>query len=669
MKFYKSNVITLILIQLICNKSVLSYYNFTEIYKKLFNIKGPTTSTIVNAVWNGYSVLINEACKNDIELYIEGVHKQEEWALRMLDSSSHLQSGFLEGNIQNIGDFDQCLKINTNYNNRNIKGRLCRVTFEPPNDLEETYKYYHTRQMILGVCLPTNCEEIDVLMITDQELIFDSYTRNKHVYCIDSEHTKLKLNLTHKLIILFFIILMTFLIIGTVYDISTNELNKKKGTIFQILLSFSARNNLKCLLEKDNNPKSIKSLHGLRFISALIVLAVHRVQRDSQPLTNLFILDEEIRKWKNLILINGYIFVDVFFFIGGLLVSYSLINKYKKSNRIKLNDCLQLYLRRYIRITPPVVLMIMLTLLTNIFCLGYFCDKLEGRRHNCERYWYATLLYVHNFIDPHSMCVPQAWYLSADMQMFMFSPILLYIAAKRPKGIFHVLFSLIVMNTLTTFILSHKYKIAASNAGPFGVMTEKSIITYTPFYTRAGPWIIGFGLGLILQQHNKQQIKMKKVLVVNGWITAIICCSVSFFGMYPFVQYDHEYNSIIEPLYESLHRNLWAIGIGWIVFACQTGHGGMLNSFLSYETFHYLGKLSYCLYLTHPFIQQLQFGYVDTPRKFTNVSQISLTLGDLFYSIIFSLLAHIAVEAPAINIQKIIENKKGPETDKEIQLK
>ncbi|XP_075235034.1 nose resistant to fluoxetine protein 6-like [Lycorma delicatula] len=665
LKCYTCNtVIKIIIIQLICNKSAESYYNFTIIYSVLLNNTGPTSSALANTIWKRYNTLNNKECKNDIERYIDGVHNQELWALKMLDSSTHLQSGFLEGNIINFGNYEECLNINYESNNnssRNIKGSLCRVTFEPPYDPEETYKYYHRTSIVMGICLPTSCTRNDVHKMLAKELNFES--SYKLIYCTDLDQSKTKLNAIQSFIILIFIILTLFLITGTVYDIITNEFNKKKGTIFKILLSFSARNNLKNLFKKDKNVKSIKSVHGLRFISACVVLTIHRILRDSQSFTNLFTMDDEVRKWYHLIVTNGYIFVDAFFLMSGLLVSYSFINRYK-SIGIKLFDYLKLLLHRYIRLTPPVVIIMMLTLSSNILCRGYNCDRMEGEKANCEEFWYINVIYISNFYDPFDQCIPHGWYLSADMQMFLFSPLLLYIATTKPKHVLYgILFSLMIVNIMTTFTISFNNKIIASNIGPFELLREKTNKTYTPFYTRAGPWLIGFLLGLILQQHSKQPIIMKKEAVIRGWTIATICCLVSLFGMYPFIQHDHNYNPVLEPLYESLHRILWAIGIAWIIFACHIGHGGVVNTVLSCETFHPLSKLSYSFYLIHPFIQQLQIGYTYTSRKFTDISQIPILLGDIFYSTICSILLYLAVEAPTQNLQNIFDKKKGPERE------
>lgn len=55
----------------------------------------------------------------------------------MIDSSAKLQAGLLVGNINNIGNYDECLDINTYSNGSFIMGQYCTVTIEPNLDVEQ----------------------------------------------------------------------------------------------------------------------------------------------------------------------------------------------------------------------------------------------------------------------------------------------------------------------------------------------------------------------------------------------------------------------------------------------------------------------------------------------------------------------------------------------------
>ena len=94
-------------------------------------------------------------------------------------------------------------------------------------------------------------------------------------------------------------------------------------------------------------------------------------------------------------------------------------------------DTLLLYLRRWLRMTPVV----MLTLVTATWLLQYLPtnDVMYATYENqytfqsCREYWWRQLLFIINLNDNGGWihCMDWFWYLSCDFQMFMAAPIAL----------------------------------------------------------------------------------------------------------------------------------------------------------------------------------------------------------------------------------------------------
>ena len=54
-------------------------------------------------------------------------------------------------------------------------------------------------------------------------------------------------------------------------------------------------------------------------------------------------------------------------------------------------------------------------------------------------------------------------------------------------------------------------------------------------------------------------------------------------------------------------RLIWAMCLGWVVFACVKGYGGPINAILSWGGFAALARLTFFYYLIHFDIQQMFF--------------------------------------------------------------
>lgn len=66
---------------------------------------------------------VSRECQRDSLNFFESLKNLELWALEMYDANAKLPSGILRGNIDQFGDFDQCLNIVSR--NHTFKGQYC----------------------------------------------------------------------------------------------------------------------------------------------------------------------------------------------------------------------------------------------------------------------------------------------------------------------------------------------------------------------------------------------------------------------------------------------------------------------------------------------------------------------------------------------------------------
>lgn len=62
--------------------------------------------------------------------------------------------------------------------------------------------------------------------------------------------------------------------------------------------------------------------------------------------------------------------------------------------------------------------------------------------------------------------------------------------------------------------------------------------------------------------------------IVAGWILTAAAALFCFFGFWPLVQVDYEYDVAYEAMFGALSRPIWSSGIAWIIFTSIHGYGG-----------------------------------------------------------------------------------------------
>jgi hypothetical protein len=75
--------------------------------------------------------------------------------------------------------------------------------------------------------------------------------------------------------------------------------------------------------------------------------------------------------------------------------------------------------------------------------------------------------------------------------------------------------------------------------------------------------------------------------------------SVMIFGTHSNFSGGPGLSRVSNILYQSTSRIIWAIGLGYVVYACVTSNGGLINKFLSHSFWIPLARLSFAAYLIH----------------------------------------------------------------------
>lgn len=125
--------------------------------------------------------------------------------------------------------------------------------------------------------------------------------------------------------------------------------------------------------------------------------------------------------------LNATLSVNVFFAISGLLTSLSLL-----MNRDKMKNSLCFFMAfvfRLFRLLPPYIGLICITMIFGQFRRGpLFYDIVQKPViDNCEQSYWTNFIFLNNFLNTQQMCLMHTWYLSVDIQFFIFGLVLFYI--------------------------------------------------------------------------------------------------------------------------------------------------------------------------------------------------------------------------------------------------
>lgn len=62
-----------------------------------------------------------------------------------------------------------------------------------------------------------------------------------------------------------------------------------------------------------------------------------------------------------------------------------------------------------------------------------------------------------------------------------------------------------------------------------------------------------------------------------GWVLSAAAGCLIIFGLFPYLREDlvPNMNDFVRVIYGSFHHVIWASAVGWTIFACVHGHGGI----------------------------------------------------------------------------------------------
>ncbi|XP_076395937.1 nose resistant to fluoxetine protein 6-like isoform X2 [Megachile rotundata] len=650
-------------------------------------------------------------CRTELEQFRDAVDRRILWSLKMLDTSGQPSSGYILGNNFWMGNRVQCESLSQKlpfvYSPQNAKNnsRFRNPADEyPPYELNffgayiherGTIQYRHTSMsredvIILGLCLPASCTEDEVTtMVT--KVLDDRLLLADRLYSMDLKLLRVSdlrpdyasfFNAKIIIIILILTALLGTVIAGTLYDMlvvqtklkehkecssdqskelqdtgemELNNIVEKKASheeiaVIQkpktvsrsvgILTYFSIYSNLKEIFDVSNLSEDLKMMHGIRVFGTVWIIVGHAIIYSSntsdrgQVFINLGTLPYQV-------MTNATLQVETYLFLSGFVLTFGYIKSQRKPRSFR--ECVIGFvggvIKRYVRLTPAHMVTILIVIVTFTYLSHTsLVFPIEPAHESCSKYWWQNVLYINSFYEWKDICMSWTWYISNDMQLYMLGTFLLMLSTCY----YYATLSL----SVTMIIVASVYRAYVTYATEYYATVDTKFETLSSMYIR--PWmrvqtyLLGMGAALILHKLNYKLHLSKKVVAVC-WCLSILCnCSI-IFGV-PNVN-----KSLVSSIvYESFFKIGWSLGIGWLIVACVTNNGGIINRFLSLSCWVPFSRVSLFAYLIDPVVVLFMnmcsnYGY---PSEFYNV--LSVGLGQLVLIYILAFVMSAVCEVPAV---------------------
>ncbi|CAL1300532.1 unnamed protein product [Larinioides sclopetarius] len=426
---------------------------------------------------------------------------------------------------------------------------------------------------------------------------------------------------------------------------------------------FSVLKNGKSVLSTSFDENHITCFDGIRVLALLVVILSHIVGFYPNILRNADEKFLEFLKWN--VAPKGILVLDAYFIMSGGLIGYSVSSHHHtKGRKISLLSAL---LRRFIKLTSSQMIVVgFYATLFSYIGSGPVWPKYDTNPL-CKENWIWNFLYLNNFLSPDQMCITHNWYLGCLMQLHLTSSLFLTLLTRNRKMGYALTVFASLFSFLTSYLLIIKNNIVESlllilNDIPDMKKVADNIWTYfdmvhTKPYTRLGSYAAGIALGFYIRKHKLSSYKKFSLAKLSfGWLISGVLLWICITGVI-----NPEGPSYEIAAFHSIKPLVYSCYFSWVTFACVTGHGGLLNKFLSCNVFKVLSRLTYTGYLLHPMVLEKYFFSFD---KFIDHSDLNfvliytyLVLWTFAISFIFSLIFEKPVAGVLDFFQKNYDQK------------
>ncbi|XP_028032780.1 nose resistant to fluoxetine protein 6-like [Bombyx mandarina] len=618
--------------------------------------------------------------------------------LSFIDASAKIPSGILTGNVNDFGDYDECLGIHDYVEGMELQGKYCTVLVpwdQMPTNLPETLEdnwlqlfltyqfrgisgmleqnkgYAHevssirgridpnehtvfvlsSNETLLGLCIPKVCTTSEALNHVLNYISFVNLTYRDYYCRLPNDKPFRPADYVSMAI---FSIIAILTVASSSYEIyNVHVLKKDSSQLHPIYRNFSVFHNTRRFLTFNRNSGQLDCLDGIRVMAMSWITLGHTFSMIIFAFTHNSIYKViKFRQLETNVIFGAILSVDTFLSISGLLLVYTVVGKIPRDRFLK--GIPLFYLYRLLRIWPLLAATLLLEVsLMHHIADGPFWQVVAGDVENCRSNWWRILLHVQNYY--RSNCMIHTWYLAVDFQLYILSPIVIVWLFGRKAIAWLILILSVLLSWAVTITYSYTFKMSTIL---HNFERSADIVTYLDkFYDntlpRAVPFVVGMMFGYILHLHRDKKLTISRLYVSLFWIYSCIVMFFAVYSLYPMAQSGYD-NQAFDSFYNAFARILWAFMIGWLVLACDHGYAGPINWFLSLKIWKIPARLSFAVYLIHLPLLMIFHGSWKETHYFGGTETFFRYLNNLCVTILVAFAMCIVIDAPCSTLQKML---------------
>ena len=446
----------------------------------------------------------------------------------------------------------------------------------------------------------------------------------------------------------------------------------------KIMGCFAIQNSMKIF---DYKPSRLNTLNGVRSLMMLWVILSHEYSFFIGVSENTMSIPQILSRWQFLIVESGFFAVDAFFFIGGFLVAYAFL---KETTSAFFKYPLAI-LNRYLRLVPAYFVAILL--FYRVFPYmgsGPYWPFLTPLVQPCDDMW-KSLLFINNLTDNmNGICLGWGWYLQNDMQLFVYSILMLLIYNhKKMAGYFAIVWSMLASFAYTMVVTyTHQYR-NLNQVGDAKNNNEYQSTLYIVPWSRAPPYLYGLLLGIFyvnfLAEEKKEEsedflVRLKRKLEGNRLLrigVELTGAIIVFFIM--FIQRTNQdelhWSQFVHSLYLTYAKTLFVMGLSLGILPSILGVRSLVSFVMDTKLFNFVAKVSFCTYLLHILIIYQWVGKTSVDTYYSFLTEYDFFVAHSVLSILSGFALCLLVEVPCSKLQKMLmvslmkKDQKKPNTE------